>query len=293
MDIRKQLGTYQTSVDSFLKACIDPKSIDPILQDAMLYSLFNGGKRVRPALIYMVNKMLGGSMEQAHSAAGAIECIHSYSLVHDDLPAMDDDDLRRGKPTCHIAYDEPTAILVGDALQCLAFELIAKDTNLAAETRIKLVQLLAEASGHQGMVVGQAFDLRNVGKPLTLEQLEAMHRHKTGALLRCSIIMGAALNKDVSTVQYEHLEQYAAAVGLAFQVQDDILDIEGDAETIGKPQGSDIDKDKPTYPALLGLDGAKQKLALLHEQAISALEPFGAPAAELKALADFIVQRDH
>lgn len=293
MDIRSQLGVYQQTVDSFLNQCIDKDSIDPPLQEAMLYSLFNGGKRVRPALIYIVNKMLGGSLEQANSSAAAIECIHSYSLVHDDLPAMDDDDLRRGKPTCHIAYDEPTAILVGDALQCLAFELIANDANLNAETRIRLIQVLSNASGHQGMVVGQAFDLRNVGKPLTLEQLEAMHQHKTGALLKCAVLMGAVVSGNVTDEQLEHLELYAEAIGLAFQVQDDILDIEGDASVIGKPQGSDLEKDKPTYPALLGLEGAKLKLQQLHEQAISALESFGESANELKALADFIVQRDH
>ncbi|MFY0676514.1 MAG: polyprenyl synthetase family protein [Neptuniibacter sp.] len=293
MDIRSQLGNYQESVDSFLKQCIDDQSIDPQLQDAMLYSLFNGGKRVRPALVYIVNKMLGGSLEQADSAAAAIECIHSYSLVHDDLPAMDDDDLRRGKPTCHIAYDEPTAILVGDALQCLAFELIANDSGLNADTRIRLIQMLAKASGHQGMVVGQAFDLRNVGKPLTLEQLEAMHQHKTGALLKCAVLIGAVVSEQVSDQQLQHLQQYADAIGLAFQVQDDILDIEGDSSVIGKPQGSDLEKEKPTYPALLGLEGAKLKLQQLHETAISALEPFGDSADELKALADFIVQRDH
>ncbi len=293
MDIRSQLGSYQESVDSFLKQCIDDQSIAPQLQDAMLYSLFNGGKRVRPALVYIVNKMLGGSLEQADSAAAAIECIHSYSLVHDDLPAMDDDDLRRGKPTCHIAYDEPTAILVGDALQCLAFELISNDTGLNADTRIRLIQMLAKASGHQGMVVGQAFDLRNVGKPLTLEQLEAMHQHKTGALLKCAVLIGAVVSEQVSDQQLQHLQQYADAIGLAFQVQDDILDIEGDSSVIGKPQGSDLEKEKPTYPALLGLEGAKLKLQQLHETAISALEPFGDSADELKALADFIVQRDH
>jgi geranylgeranyl pyrophosphate synthase len=293
LDIRSQLGVYQQTVDSFLNQCIDKDSIDPPLQEAMLYSLFNGGKRVRPALIYIVNKMLGGTLEQANSSAAAIECIHSYSLVHDDLPAMDDDDLRRGKPTCHIAYDEPTAILVGDALQCLAFELIANDTNLNADTRIHLIKMLSKASGHQGMVVGQAFDLRNVGKPLTLEQLEAMHQHKTGALLKCAVLMGAVVSGNVTDEQLEHLELYAEAIGLAFQVQDDILDIEGDASVIGKPQGSDLEKDKPTYPALLGLEGAKLKLQQLHEQAISALESFGESADELKALADFIVQRDH
>ena len=259
----------------------------------MLYSLFNGGKRVRPALVYMVNRMLGGTDVRADIAAAAIECIHSYSLVHDDLPAMDDDDLRRGKPTCHIAFDEATAILAGDALQCLAFELLSQAEQLNAETRLKLISLLSEASGHRGMVVGQSFDLRHVGKALTLMQLEAMHQHKTGALLHCAVLMGAALNENTPAEQIKALQHYAAAIGLAFQVQDDILDIEGDADTIGKPQGSDLNKDKPTYPALLGMDGAKQKLQQLHHQALDALLPFGDSAAELKTLADFIVQRNH
>jgi geranylgeranyl pyrophosphate synthase len=293
LDIQQQLGTYQQRVDSFLNACIESHSIDPVLQEAMLYSLFNGGKRVRPALVYMVNRMLGGTDTLADSAAAAIECVHSYSLVHDDLPAMDDDDLRRGKPTCHIAFDEATAILAGDALQCLAFELLSQAEPLQAETQIRLISLLAEASGHRGMVVGQSFDLRNVGKALNLEQLEAMHQHKTGALLRCAVLMGATLNTNTTVEQLNALERYANAIGLAFQVQDDILDIEGDADTIGKPQGSDLDKDKPTYPSLLGMDGAKQKLQQLHQQALDALTPFGESAAELKALADFIVQRDH
>ncbi|MGH1463289.1 MAG: polyprenyl synthetase family protein [Neptuniibacter sp.] len=298
MNIRSQLENHQQNVDAYLNQCIkkecrEHRSIDPTLQDAMLYSLFNGGKRVRPALVYIVNKMLGGTVEQANSVAAAIECIHSYSLVHDDLPAMDDDDLRRGKPTCHIAYDEATAILVGDALQCLAFELISDDSNLCAETRIRLIKLLSNASGHQGMVVGQAYDLKNVGHPLSLEQLEAMHQHKTGALLKCAVLMGAVVSEQVSDLQLQHLGQYADAIGLAFQVQDDILDIEGDSSVIGKPQGSDLEKEKPTYPALLGLEGAKLKLQQLHETAIAALEPFGNRADELKALADFIVQRDH
>ncbi|WP_286240220.1 (2E,6E)-farnesyl diphosphate synthase [Neptuniibacter halophilus] len=293
MEIRSQLKQYQARVDQHLQRCIDTRGIDPELQSAMTYALFNGGKRVRPALVYMVCDMLGGNTEQADSAAAAIECIHSYSLVHDDLPAMDDDDLRRGKPTCHIAYDEATAILAGDALQCLAFELISEDPLLSAETRIDLIRQLSHASGYRGMVAGQSFDLRHVGKPLDLEQLEAMHRHKTGALLSCAISMGARCSGEISAVQQQALNQYAAAIGLAFQVQDDILDIEGEAAVIGKPQGSDLEQNKPTYPALLGLDGAKLKLKQLHQQAITALAPFAEAADELKALADFIVQRDH
>ncbi|EAR61391.1 (2E,6E)-farnesyl diphosphate synthase [Neptuniibacter caesariensis] len=293
MEIRQQLKHYQSRVDNHLENCLPSESIDPLLQESMRYSLFNGGKRVRPALVYLVNQILGGTDEAADNAAAAIECIHSYSLVHDDLPAMDDDDLRRGKPTCHIAYDEATAILAGDALQCLAFELLANDQQQSADSKIKLIQLLSQASGHGGMVVGQSFDLRHVGKPLTLEQLEAMHQHKTGALLLCAVHMGAACGPRVSKEQLDALTRYALAIGLAFQVQDDILDIEGDSETIGKPQGSDLELNKPTYPALLGLEGAKLKLTKLHHEAIEALTIFNENAEPLRALADFIVRRDH
>ncbi|WP_067862606.1 polyprenyl synthetase family protein [Neptuniibacter marinus] len=293
MEIQSLLNQYSERVDSYLKTCIVQKSIDPILQESMLYSLFNGGKRVRPTLVYMVNTMLGGEMSYADSVAAAIECIHSYSLVHDDLPAMDDDDLRRGKPTCHIAYNEATAILAGDALQSLAFELIAVDKYLSADAKVQLVKEISIASGYQGMAVGQSFDLRNVGKPLTIAQLETMHQHKTGALLKCSVIMGAITSGKADQDQLIALTDYARAIGLAFQVQDDILDIEGDSTVIGKPQGSDMAQNKPTYPALLGLEGAKLKLQQLHEDAKQALAPFGSEASELKALADFIVHRDH
>jgi len=293
LEIRTLLKNHRERVDSYLKACIDQDSIDPVLQSSMQYSLFNGGKRVRPTLVYMVNAMLGGVPEKADSAAAAIECLHSYSLVHDDLPAMDDDELRRGKPTCHIAYDEATAILAGDALQCLAFELISNDDQLTDRVKVELIKQLSQASGHQGMVVGQSFDLRHVGKALTIDQLEAMHQHKTGALLCCAVMMGALVSNTVSAEQQKSLLAYAKAIGLAFQVQDDILDIEGESAIIGKPQGSDADLNKPTYPALLGLEGAKIKLNQLHHDAVSALASFGPDASELIALADFIVQRDH
>lgn len=293
MQLKQQLQDYQNRVDQHLQNSLNSQSIDPILQEAMTYSLFNGGKRVRPALVYLVNRMLGGEDSHADSAAAAIESIHSYSLVHDDLPAMDDDDLRRGKPTCHIAFDEATAILAGDALQCFAFELISQDHSLPESTRLKLISKLSRASGHQGMVVGQSFDLRNVGTPLTLEQLEAMHRHKTGALLTCAVQLGAICSQNTSVETLQKLTQYAEAIGLAFQVQDDILDIEGDAGVIGKPQGSDLEQNKPTYPALLGLDGAKLKLSQLHQQALDSLSTLAEDSSSLAALADFIVQRDH
>ena len=292
MTIKNTLKQYQQRVDAYLDQTVLNDSIEPRLQEAMRYALFNGGKRVRPILVYMVNQMLGGKLEDADAPAAAIECVHSYSLVHDDLPAMDDDDLRRGKPTCHIAFDEATAILAGDALQCFGFELLTQDEE-QPNRNLKMVKVLAQASGDSGMVVGQAFDLANVGKSLTLEQLEAMHAHKTGALLNAAVDLGALSSGCNNNDTFAQLRRYGDAIGLAFQVKDDILDIEGDTETIGKPQGSDVEQDKPTYPALLGIDGAKEKLRQLHQEAVAAVQPFGDAAQPLVELADFIVNRDH
>ena len=294
-ELKQQLTSYRQRVEQQLESQLGHQSIQPSLQQAMRYGLLNGGKRVRPALVYMVNQLLGGQLSDADAAACAIECVHSYSLVHDDLPAMDDDELRRGKPTCHIAFDEATAILAGDALQCFAFELLSQWQNgLDASLRLKQVSVLARASGDRGMVAGQAFDLAHEGKPLTLEQLQAMHRDKTGALLNAAIELGAlSANCSLSTEQQQALAQYGSAIGLAFQVKDDILDVEGDTATLGKPQGSDIAANKPTYPALLGLDGAKQKLAELHQSALLAVEVFGSNGQPLAELADYIANRDH
>lgn len=294
-ELKQQLDGYRQRVEQHLESQLVHQSIQPSLQQAMRYGLLNGGKRVRPALVYMVNQLLGGQLSDADAAACAIECVHSYSLVHDDLPAMDNDELRRGKPTCHIAFDEATAILAGDALQCFAFELLSQWQNtLDASLRLKQVSVLSRASGDRGMVAGQAFDLAHEGKPLTLEQLQAMHRDKTGALLNAAIELGAlSANCSLSTEQQQALAQYGSAIGLAFQVKDDILDIEGDTATLGKPQGSDIAANKPTYPALLGLDGAKQKLAELHQSALLAVEVFGNNSQPLAQLADYIANRDH
>ncbi|MFW1676580.1 polyprenyl synthetase family protein [Pontibacter sp. JAM-7] len=292
MAIAELLQHYQQRIDHYLDALIISEGIEPRLQEAMRYSLFNGGKRIRPALIYLVNQMLGGGDQQADQAAAAIECIHSYSLVHDDLPAMDDDDLRRGKPSCHVAFDEATAILAGDALQCLAFELLCNASQLPANCRLALIDTLSQAAGHHGMVAGQAFDLRHVGQPLTLPQIEAMHQHKTGALLKAAVRMGAQCSGQASQPQLDALSRYADAIGLAFQVQDDILDVEGSVEQIGKPAGSDQAQHKPTYPALLGMAAAKAKLTELHAQALAALTDLP-NSQHLAALADFIVARDH
>ena len=267
------------------------------LRAAMRYSLFNGGKRVRPTLAYASALAINANALDTHKAllnrvACALESLHSYSLVHDDLPAMDDDDLRRGKPTCHIAYDEATAILAGDALQTFAFELLCDAENISATTQLALIKQLAHASGAKGMVLGQAIDLAAVDQHLNLAQLENMHRHKTGALIRASVSMGAtALN--ASETQLAALDTYAAAIGLAFQVQDDILDVTADTQTLGKQQGADIARNKPTYVALLGLDAARAKAQELHQQALAALASFDSNANYLRALSEYIIARSH
>ena len=222
--------------------------------------------------------------------ACALESLHSYSLVHDDLPAMDDDDLRRGKPTCHMAFNEATAILAGDALQTFAFELLSNLDDIDPLRQIALIRQLAHASGAHGMVLGQALDLAAVGQHINLAQLEAMHRHKTGALIRSSVSMGATA-LGASAVQLAELDTYAAAIGLAFQVQDDILDVTTDTQTLGKQQGADIARNKPTYVALLGLDAARVKAQELHQQALAALESFGANAHYLRELSAYIIER--
>lgn len=269
-----------------------PQNSDPTkLRTAMRYSLFNGGKRVRPTLAYAaalaVNPEI--NLDAIDPVACALECLHSYSLVHDDLPAMDDDDLRRGKPTCHIAFNEATAILAGDGLQTLAFEILL-GTDLPAEKKVELMQYLVRASGADGMVLGQAIDLAAVDQHLSLGQLETMHRYKTGALIRASVAMGALVG-NATREQLNALDTYAAAIGLAFQVQDDILDVTVDTETLGKQQGADIARNKPTYVSLLGLDTAKSKASELHQQAIGALGIFAGSADRLRELADYIIRR--
>lgn len=267
------------------------------LRDAMRYSLFNGGKRVRPILVYASGLAVSDALSPAQQAsldtiACALECIHAYSLVHDDLPAMDDDDLRRGKPTCHIAFDEATAILAGDALQTLAFELLSEAPHLDDACKIALLQQLTRASGVHGMVLGQAIDLAAVNHQLDLAQLEAMHRHKTGALISASVAIGA-IACGADETQLRALNTYAAAIGLAFQVQDDILDVITDTATLGKQQGADIARNKPTYVSLLGLDNARAKAQELHQQALAALTDFDQRAQPLRALSAYIIERSH
>ncbi|PAU37531.1 (2E,6E)-farnesyl diphosphate synthase [Vibrio coralliilyticus] len=263
------------------------------LIEAMRYGLLLGGKRARPFLVYITGQMLGCKLEELDTPASAIECIHAYSLIHDDLPAMDDDELRRGQPTCHIKFDEATAILTGDALQTLAFTILA-DGELSSEAethRIKMVKALAEASGANGMCLGQALDLAAEGRKVSLAELENIHRNKTGALMKCAIRLGALAAGQKGSEILPQLDQFADAIGLAFQVQDDILDIISDTETLGKPQGSDQDLDKSTYPALLGLEGAINKAHTLLTEALQALEAIPYNTELLEEFARYVIER--
>jgi geranylgeranyl diphosphate synthase type II len=280
-------------VNAELDRSIACSSASDRLQEAMRYSVLGGGKRIRPALCLAAAKAVGHTGDEALAPACAVELIHAYSLIHDDLPAMDNDELRRGRPTTHIAFDEATAILAGDALQALAFGWLAGNPHVHEGARLAMVQELARASGHQGMVGGQAIDLQSVGKHLSLAELETMHRHKTGALIEASVRMGALTVPSLDEGLLTSLSHYARALGLAFQVQDDLLDIEGNTEVIGKPQGSDAAKAKPTYPALLGLSGAREHLSALQSTALKSLENFGHEADPLRAMADYVVARTH
>lgn len=292
-DFKQDLQQIQQHINDFMLNQFSTIDSQPSpLADAMKYGLLLGGKRIRPFLVYATGKMLGATQAQLDHAAAAIECIHAYSLIHDDLPAMDNDELRRGQPTCHIAYDHATAILAGDALQTLAFEILTKSTALSAAQQLRLVQVLAQASGVQGMCLGQSLDLLAEHKQVSLAELERIHRNKTGALLSAAVTMGFLCSPPWQNKALEQkLARYSAAIGLAFQVQDDILDIEGDQAEIGKPVGSDLDLDKSTYPKLLGLDGAKQKAQELYQSAVAILDEIDADTTALRALAEFIVQR--
>lgn len=292
------IAAYSASSQARVNAALETLFNAPLpelarLYEAMRYSVMNGGKRVRPLLAYAACEALGGQAEQASGAACAVELIHAYSLVHDDLPAMDDDDLRRGQPTTHKKFDEACAILAGDGLQSLAFSALLDPrlSDCTSEIRLQMVSALAHAAGPAGMVGGQAIDLGSVGLKLDQKALEQMHRHKTGALIEVSVKLGALASGRAQPDQLQALQTYAQAIGLAFQVQDDILDVESDTATLGKRQGADIARDKPTYPALLGLDAAKAYALELRDQALRALRPFDAAAEPLRELARYIVER--
>ncbi|WP_409420781.1 (2E,6E)-farnesyl diphosphate synthase [Pseudaeromonas sp. ZJS20] len=287
---------YRQRVDGQLQAQLNAlPELAPRLKAAMSHGLLLGGKRVRPFLVYAVGRMLGIADEVLDAPAAAIECIHAYSLIHDDLPAMDDDDLRRGHPTVHKAFDEASAVLAGDALQTLAFSLLTDGpmSGITPAQRLAMVSALAKASGYLGMCGGQALDLAAEGQRVPLAQLEQIHRHKTGALIECAVTLGALCQAEMTPATLMALQRYASAIGLAFQVQDDILDIVGDTQTLGKPQGSDLALDKSTYPSLLGLEAAQALARQLHDQALSALAELPYDTHILHAFADYIVERNH
>ncbi|WNK20463.1 polyprenyl synthetase family protein [Halomonas piscis] len=278
-------------VDATLTALFDNRpAASPRLEAAMRHGLLMGGKRLRPMLVYLAGQALGADAQALDAPAAAVELIHAYSLIHDDLPAMDDDDLRRGQPTVHRAFDDATAILAGDALQALAFEVIAADGHPRLGA---LIHILASAAGRDGMVAGQALDMAAMGQSIDTAVLETMHAHKTGALIEASVRLGGLTAVCEDDPRLEALGRYARAIGLAFQVHDDVLDVTGNSAVLGKTAGADAARAKPTYPGLLGLDGAQHKARALIDDAVAALTPLGKPAAPLADLAHYIIERDH
>ncbi len=295
-DFGSQLEIWRERMEHALAARLpDGEAVPARLHGAMRYSVLGGGKRIRPALVFATARALGLTEDDVEAAACAIELVHVYSLVHDDLPAMDDDDMRRGRPTCHIAYDEATALLVGDALQPLAFQLLARDPKLPESplVRLRLIDLLAQAIGTFGMAGGQAIDLAVQGMKLDISQVEDMHARKTGAVIRASVLMAAECAPGLDPALYSALTRFANAVGLAFQIQDDLLDVTGDASTLGKATGADSERAKPTHPAIIGISASQQRVRLLHNQAIHALLPFGERADSLRSLANWLLSRQY
>ena len=294
-------GTHQKHIEEVLRDVLPQADVAPErLHAAMRYSVLDGGKRVRPLLVYAAGELAGADVARADIAAAAVELIHAYSLVHDDMPCMDDDVLRRGRPTCHVRYDEATALLVGDALQSLAFQLLAEHPLSDDPARqLQMLKLLAAASGSRGMAGGQAIDLGSVGKQLSVPELEFMHIHKTGALIRAAVLLGAHCGSDkgrgaaLDDKRMALLDRYGKCMGLAFQVVDDVLDSVADTATLGKTAGKDADKDKPTYVTLLGVQAAKKMAEELHGEALAALDGLGDGARRLRELADFIVLRKY
>ena len=292
--LRPYLERCREQVERALVEHLPTERSAPVrLHAAMRYAVLNGGKRIRPVLVYATATALGVAHERLDAAACAVELIHCYSLVHDDLPAMDDDDLRRGQPTCHKAFDEATALLVGDALQSLAFDVLAGPTNpCTPQARLQMVELLARASGSRGMAGGQAIDLQSVGTKLDATDLENMHLLKTGALIRCSVGLAACGAENLEDSTRLALDQFARCIGLAFQIRDDILDVEGSTAELGKRQGQDHLLDKPTYVTVLGLATARKKAAELHDAAMANLQTLGTDASYLREIADFVVRRN-
>jgi len=288
------LINYRSRINSFLEKILPAANIVPAeLHQAIRYVVLGSGKRLRAALIYATGEALGAKLDELDAVAAAVELMHSYSLVHDDLPAMDNDDLRHGKPTCHKAFNEAIAILTGDALQALAFEVLSNANTITADVRVKMITVLANAVGSMEMVGGQVLDLVAEGKQINIQELEAIHTRKTGALIAASVQLGALAAGCDDIKQLKNLELFAQAIGLAFQVQDDIIDIESSTETLGKQQGADLAKNKATYPALLGIAATKEKVNNLYQQALQHLAKAELAESYLKHLAVFIVQRSY
>ncbi len=288
--------TYQQRVNTSLDYWLPAETLHPArLHRAMRYAVLAPGKRVRPILVYACATALGIDLARVDGPAAAVEIIHAYSLIHDDLPAMDDDDLRRGRPTCHREFDEATAILAGDALQALAFYILGHDPQMTpnAAARLQMIEKLALFSGSRGMAGGQAIDLASVGKTLNIAELEAMHIHKTGALIRTCIQLAALSTDTLNPKQFTALDSYSKHIGLSFQIMDDILDVTADTETLGKPQGSDSARNKPTFPSIIGLDASREKALELHHNALDALSIFGEEADILRYISAWFVERQH
>lgn len=292
----ERIPEYRARVEAALARWLPEETEDPArLHAAMRYAVLAPGKRIRPLLVYAAGEASGVPVERLDGPACAVELTHAYSLVHDDLPAMDDDELRRGRPTCHRAYDEATAILVGDALQTLAFEVLARDRAMIADPgrRLRMLAVLARGAGSLGMAGGQMVDIEAQGERLERGALDAMHAMKTGALIRAAVLLGAHSLQDPRDRTLTALKRFGTSVGLAFQIQDDILDASGDAAKLGKTAGADAARDKPTYTEVLGMDKAREALAAVYSEALGALEPLGESGAPLVALARLIVERDH
>ncbi len=292
-DFLNWTNTSQTRIETFLESRLPGADCVPVrLHKAMRYAVLGGGKRVRPLLSFAAGELANADIERVTVVAAAVELIHAYSLVHDDLPCMDDDILRRGKPTCHIEFDEATALLTGDSLQTLAFELLAeKPLTDVQQTQLEMIAQLALAAGSRGMAGGQAFDLDSVGKTLSLPELEFMHIHKTGALIRAAVMLGARCSSRLSDDQLGKLDHFAKCIGLAFQVVDDLLDAEATTATLGKTAGKDAENNKPTYVSILGISQARELAEKLHHDAYQALDGFDEAAARLRQVTDFIIKR--
>lgn len=288
------MAACQARLEHVLSQWLPPAATHPAsLHQAMRYAALDGGKRIRPTLVYASGQAVGSRRETLDAPACAIELIHAYSLVHDDLPAMDDDDLRRGKPSCHKAFGEAGAILAGDALQSLAFHVLSRDNpGTDAATRLRMIETLALAAGSRGMAGGQTIDLEAAGRQLDIAELEDMHIHKTGALIRASVVLGALTAPELEDSTLERLDHYAKCIGLAFQIRDDILDVEGETHTLGKRIGADQTLDKSTYPALIGLEASRQRASELNEEARDSLSGLGTGADPLRKISLYIVERD-